>query len=477
MWPSPQEPIQIDPHLFDWQSMTDREVEEAYLLHGNKSLTEALRKLGMLRVIEWAMGDTVIASNGGNYWNFQGGYGSTPFGGDIDFITEAIWGDQILDRPAGFANHANIIHAALTKPQACLLRLLATIAPGDISRFQFYNSGTEAVDNLIQSVWFASGIGPIITMEHAYHGKSGLTRLCTPSGHFMKGFEGLELSFAGLLKKKRLFMQVPYGDVPALERAIREHKPKAVLLEPVQGEAGGIRPPKGFLRSVEEICHKNGVLVLYDEVQVGFGRTGKLFGCQLDADKNWQPQPDGMSMAKALGGGHSAIAAIGLTDKIFKDAYKGPEGMLRISTTFGGNANACIAGINSIRRILAENLPKAAAEAGAYIMKKLEPLKSHHLINDISGAGLLIGVRFNVPLPGQQAAEAAVILIASEMVKRGVIPVVSLVGARMRFEPPLNVSKEAIDAAASAFKEVLDLYPTPLSFATAIGKAGYKLLS
>lgn len=477
MWPDRQKPIPIDKRLFDWQSMTADEVEEAYLKHGNKELIKTLKKLGMLQVIDYASRATITSSNNATFCNFQGGYGSTPFGGDTDFILEEILGSPI-DRPKDFQNRVNIIHAAMTKAQAALLHLLAKIAPGDIDRFQLYNSGTEAVDNLLQAVWFAKGLGTIITMGNAYHGKSLGTRMATPESHFAKGLGNLELTIKGSFGKKQpLFVQVPYGDIDALTAAIKRYHPKAVLLEPVQGEAGGIRPPRGFLRRVEKLCHENDAYVLYDEVQVGLGRTGKLWGCQLDEDENWQPHPDGITAAKALGGGFTAVAAIGLTDQFWQQAYSGQDGMLRISTTFGGNVNACIAAICSIRRILEENLPQAAAEAGEYMLKKLESFKSHPLIKRISGAGLLIGIEFNVPLPGDQLAQATIIMIAKELLQREGIPVVSLARPVLRLEPPLVVSKEAIDQIINALAKVLELYPNKLAFTKAIGKTGIAALT
>lgn len=473
VWPGPQRSISINPRLFDWQGMSYDDVYRAYLDHGNQALIETLKKLGILKLIVSADKDTVTDSEGKRYCNGQGGYGSTPFGGALDFMTEALWGDKLPSRPPGFQNTPSIIHAAMTKPQGALLRLLAEIAPGQITRFQPYNSGTEAVDNLLQAVFFACGMGTIITAIDGYHGKSGLTRLATPQSFFMRGLDGVELTYPGVDGcREPVFVQAPYGNVPALESAIIEHKAKAVLLEPLQGEAGAIRPPKGYLRDAERVCRANGALVLYDEVQVGFGRLGTMWGCQLDADEYWQPDPDGIAMAKALGGGYTAAAAIGLKDTLWQKAYGGQEGMLRISTTAGGNPNTCIVGINSIQRITSLNLPQAAKEMGEYLDAKFEPLRSEKRIKKITGAGLLWGIEFNIGVEVDKVAQLAIMMFAREMINRGVIPVVSLARQVLRIEPPLEASKECIDEIIAVLTKVVKLYSNPLKFAAAMVKAG-----
>lgn len=474
VWPEPQQPIKIDPSLFDWRNMPDSKVREAYLRHGNQALVETLHNLGILRIIDFADRDTVTDSEGKRYWNAQAGYGSTPFGGELDFITEAIWGEKLPSRGPGFQNLTSIIHAAMTRPQGALLRLLAEIAPGQIDRFQLYNSGTEADDNLFQAVWFAKGVGTIITMDDAYHGKSVGTRLATPKSHFMKGMEGVELTYSGFFgKRKPLFVQVPYGNIGALEEAVKQHKPKAVMLEPVQGEAGAIRPPKGFLREVERLCHNNGILVLYDEVQVGFGRLGSFWGCQLDEGyMDWHPNPDGIAFAKAIGGGFAAVAGMGLTDKFFQSAYGGQDGMLRISTTAGGNPNACIVAISSIQRIMSENLPKAAMEAGEYLAEKLEPLRAHPRVKKINGVGLIWGIEFNIGVEVDKIAQLAIMMFAREMMNEGVIPVVSLARQVMRIEHPLGVSRACIDATVAALTVALDKNSDTSAFMKSMGMAG-----
>jgi len=206
-----------------------------------------------------------------------------------------------------------------------------------------------------------------------------------------------------------------------------------VLFEPIQGEAGAIVPPDDFWPRVRAATQKYGVLLIADEVQTGLGRTGKLWG--LD---HWDVTPDILAVAKALGGGVMPVSAVCTTEEIFKPMmYPNP---FMHTTTTGGGALACSAAIAAINVTLRDDLPRQAAEKGAYLIPKVESLAAKYpsVYESVTGRGLLIGQHFRTPELGYK--------VASGMFKRGVMVAGTLTSAQtVRIEPPLVISYEEID--------------------------------
>jgi len=205
------------------------------------------------------------------------------------------------------------------------------------------------------------------------------------------------------------------------------------MFEPIQGEAGAIVPPDDFWPRIRGATRQYGTLLIADEVQTGLGRTGKLWG--LD---HWNVAPDILAVAKSLGGGVMPVSAVCTTEEIFKPMmYPNP---FMHTTTTGGGALACSAAIAAINVTLRDDLPRQAAEKGAYIMPKLEALaeKYPHVYKSITGKGLLIGQHFQTPELGYK--------VASEMFKRGVVVSGTLTSAQtVRIEPPLVITYAEID--------------------------------
>jgi putrescine aminotransferase len=216
----------------------------------------------------------------------------------------------------------------------------------------------------------------------------------------------------------------------------------AILLEPIQGEAGIIVPPDGYLKAARDIADKNGSLLVFDEVQTGLGRTGKMWGCDWDG-----VAPDLMLLAKALSGGCVPIGAVVGT----KDAWTiWQENPLIHSTTFGGNPLACAAALETISVIEDENLVQHSFEQGEKLMARLRETQSRypHCIKEIRGRGLMIGFEFTHEDIGG--------LAIAGLAQRNVLCAYSLNNPTvMRFEPPLTISDGQIDWAATAFEEAV----------------------
>jgi acetylornithine/succinyldiaminopimelate/putrescine aminotransferase len=243
---------------------------------------------------------------------------------------------------------------------------------------------------------------------------------------------------------------VDYGDAKDLERELKKltdlgEDIAAIILEPVQGEAGAVVPPDDYLPRVRQLCDEYGILMILDEVQTGMGRTGKMFACE-----HWNVVPDILCLGKALGGGVMPLSAFMSTPKIWKVLEDNP---FLHSSTFGGNPLACAAGIAAINVMLEEDLAGQADEKGKYLMKRLGALQALHpdLLKVVRGKGLLIGLEFSDRFIGYRVAAA--------LFKRGVLVAGTLLSARtIRIEPALNISydllDQMLDKLADALKQV-----------------------
>ncbi len=233
------------------------------------------------------------------------------------------------------------------------------------------------------------------------------------------------------------FVTVPYGDVGALEKAINKNT-AAVLLEPIQGEAGVIIPPEGYLRKAAELCKQHNVLFMADEIQTGLGRTGKLFACEYEGVR-----PDIMIIGKALSGGFYPASAV-LADRPILGLFTPGEH----GSTFGGNPLAAAVSRAALAVIRDERLAQRAEEMGIYFMEQLAEIPSPH-IKEVRGRGLLIGVEMKPEAGGARRFCEALQdrgILAKETHERVV-----------RFAPPLVIDKQAIDWALPAIRDVFNM--------------------
>lgn len=228
------------------------------------------------------------------------------------------------------------------------------------------------------------------------------------------------------------FRAVEYGDARAIEEAIDQNT-AAVLLEPIQGEAGVIVPPDGYLSAVREICSRKGVLMLADEVQTGFGRTGDMFACMHEG-----VQPDIYILGKALGGGIMPVSAIASTRDILGVFEPGSHG-----STFGGNPLACAVGLKAMEIAVRDDYPALAREKGKLLQEAIRSVPNPY-IKEIRGRGLLIGVEFR--------SEAAPYV--ARLIKNGVLAKETH-KTTVRFAPPLNMPGEQLEDAAERIRRAL----------------------
>ena len=239
------------------------------------------------------------------------------------------------------------------------------------------------------------------------------------------------------------FKRIPYGDAAALERAITPHT-AAFLVEPIQGEAGIVVPPAGYLAECGRICQAHRVLLVCDEIQTGLGRTGRILACEHEGVR-----PDGVILGKALGGGLLPVSAFVARRELMAVFSPGDHG-----STFGGNPLAAAVGLEALEVMLEERLPERAARLGDYLLGELRGIRSP-LIRDVRGKGLMIGIEVD-------AARIAARLVCDKLREHGVLSK-DTHGAVVRFAPPLVITREQIDAAVEAVRRTFAALDTTLA--------------
>ncbi len=389
---------------------------EQYRQYLNPGLTR-LFQFGGVETVEWAAeGCLVWDAHGREYIDCACGPAIFNIGHRHPRVLAAVR-DQLDRMPMSVRTMPSV-------PQAALAERLAGLAPGDLQYTFFCNSGTEANEGAIKLARLATGRPGIVAMHGAFHGKTLGALSATGRDYYKTPFEPLVPQFA----------HVPFGDAAALDAAIGPDV-GAVMLEPIQGEAGVMLPPPGYLRQVRGICDRRGVLLIADEIQTGLGRTGRMFCVEHD-----EVVPDIMTLAKALGGGVVPIGAFiarpHLWDKLRRDPYLH-------SSTFGGNPLACRAALATLDVLVDERLPAQAEPLGARFRERLEEIRVRHagVVTEVRGRGLLLGVEFT--------HRDYALMASAEAGRRGVITFYTLNNPTViRIAPPLVITPDLIDRAA-----------------------------
>lgn len=295
------------------------------------------------------------------------------------------------------------------------------------------NSGAEAVETAIKAArkWgylikkIPDNQAEIIVCDGNFHGRTTTIVGFSSEAQYRLGFGPFTPGFKS----------IPYGDADALEKAITPHT-AAFLVEPIQGEAGIIVPPAGYLKKCADICRKHHVLFISDEVQTGMGRTGKMLAVEHENIK-----PDAVILGKALGGGLLPVSAFASTNEVMAVFTPGDHG-----STFGGNPLAAAVGSAAIDVLLNEHLITRAAEQGDYLLQQLKQIKSP-VIEEVRGKGLLIGLAIR---PSMMTARE----FCLRLIKKGVLSKETHQTV-VRLAPPLIITKDEIDIVIQAIKEIL----------------------
>ncbi len=336
-----------------------------------------------------------------------------------------------------------------------LAEMLPTVLPGALDMFFFGNSGAEAVEGCIKLARNITGRPGIIAFTGAFHGRTyGAASLTASKSSYRLGLEPFLPSV----------YHVPYADPyhsahpddpsqcvsealmalqTVLDRIIAPSQIAALIVEPIQGEGGYVIPPKEFLQSLREICTRNNILLILDEVQSGFGRTGEWFAAQA-----FDVIPDIMAIGKAIASGFP-LGAVCAKQELMSRWTPTVHG-----TTFGGNPVSCAAAIATIETIRDEGLLDKAKKNGEYLLSRLRDLKKKYPpIGDVRGIGLMIGMELTVPGTDRESDTNAAKKVLNEALARGLLMYPCGVRSQViRLAPPLNVTREQIDDAM----EILD---------------------
>lgn len=354
-------------------------------------------------------GCRVWDETGKEYIDFVGGIAVCALGHSSSIVTKVL-----TEQSKELVHVSNLYY---TVPQVRLAKLLVENSFAD--RVFFCNSGAEANEAAIKIARryscekFGAGRSTIISMKNSFHGRTMATLSATGQDKIKKGYDPLLVGFKF----------VPFNDASALENAIDETI-CAVMLEPVQGEGGVVCANQEYLKKVREICDKKKLLLIFDEVQVGIGRTGRLF-----AHENFDVYPDIMSLAKALGNGLPIGAMLA------KEELNSVFGPGSHATTFGGTPLVTAVAEAVIQTIINDGILEKCRETGKYFRAKLGELKDRYsFIKDVRGIGLITGVELDIP--GAP--------IVTECIKNGFLINCSQEKI-LRFVPPLIISKDEVD--------------------------------
>ena len=350
------------------------------------------------------------------FLDFASGIGVCSLGHANPVVADAI------SRQASKLVHVSNLYMNENQPKLAK-QLIEHSFPGGVF---FANSGAEANEGMIKLARkFGSDKGKfeIITMDDSFHGRTLATLAATGRSKYRKGFEP---NMPG-------FYHVPFNDIEAVKKQITD-RTCAILIEPIQGEGGVIPADPGFLKEVRELCTKNDILLLFDEVQCGMGRTGEFFGWQY-----YGVEPDAVSLAKALGNGFPIGAFI------VKDKYKHILEVGTHASTFGGTPLACAAASAVIDVIDDDNILENCRARSEYLFGKLNKLKDKYSqVIDVRGVGLMVGIVLDEPagpLREMTEKEGLLTLTAGENV--------------LRLLPPLIVTDDEIDQAIDIIDHAL----------------------
>jgi acetylornithine/LysW-gamma-L-lysine aminotransferase len=365
--------------------------------------------------VEKGIGAHVWDINGKEYIDCMGGYGVAIVGHQNKRVARAVKEqvDKIIT-----------VHSSLyNKTREEFLKTLIGLAPRGLTQVHLNNSGAEAIEAAIKFARKFTGKKGMVAMKGSYHGKSMGALSLTFNPKYKKAFEPLveKVSFAS------------FGDIESLRSTIDDDT-AFVILEPIQGESGINVAPEGFLQEVRKMCDEKGILLIFDEIQAGLGRTGRLWACD-----HWNTAPDILCLAKGIAGGVPMGATLVRPD-ILASMSKGEH-----SSTFGGNPLSCAAGIATLNALTQDGLIENSAKMGKIFREGLERLKQKHsMIREVRGKGLMIGVEMKFEVKE----------ILMNLMKEGVLMLYS--GRNiLRILPPLVISEGDITKVLQALDVVL----------------------
>ena len=345
----------------------------------NPQFVRVLRTIDFDRTWERAEGAYLWDSEGHRYLDMLGGFGMLNVGRNNRRVRDALVQALELDLPGAVQLGATALPGLLAEA------LLARV-PGRLERVQFTSSGTEAIEAALKLGRAATKRSRVISLDHGFHGltlgslsANGNPEFTARFGPLLPGFE-----------------QVPFGDLDALEEQLRHEDVALFLVEPIQGKGVNL-PPDGYLEGAQELCRRYGTLFCVDEIQTGFGRTGKLF-----AFEHWGLEPDLVPVAKSLSGGYVAVGALLMSRAVHEAVYDSMQNAVAHGSTFAPNELGMVAGLATLQELDDEQLVDRSARLGEKLLELTRPLVDEFdVVREVRGLGLMWAIEFGEPESGK----------------------------------------------------------------------------
>jgi ornithine--oxo-acid transaminase len=441
---------------YDVYQETPEQVLGRYSRHVNHRFASVIKLIGFDRVFTKARGAWLWDQGGRRYLDFLGGYSVFNVGRNHPRVKQALidW----LERDG-----ASLVQMECSPLAGLLAEKLTKLTPGDLDTVFFTNGGAETAEVGLKMARKATRRPRILYAESGFHGLTYGAISVSDDAMWRKGFEPL---LPGCER-------IPFDDLEALDRELAKGDVAAFITEPIQGEAGVRLPSDSYLAEAARLCRHRGSLLILDEIQTGFGRTGRWFACE-----HWGVEPDILLLSKGMSAGYVPVGAVVTSRRVFDKVFEDLSHAVVHTTTFGMNAMAMISALTAVEVIEDENLVQNAASAGAELTERLRALaRRFELVKEVRAKGLMIGIEFGEPKSlklkaGWKIVHAAPAGLFGQMLAvplmrdHGILTQVA--GHNLdvhKLAPPLMIGKEEIDYFIAAYEKVLsDLhrFPGPL---------------
>jgi len=442
--------------MYDIYQEAPKQVLERYSRHVNHRFARVIELIGFDRVFTKAQGAWLWDQDGRRYLDFLGGYSVFNVGRNHPRVKQALidW----LERDG-----ASLVQMECSPLASLLAEKLVKLTPRDLDTVFFTNSGAETTEVGLKMARKATRRPRMLYAQSGFHGLTCGALSVSDDPMWREGFEpflpGCEM--------------IPFDDLEALERELTKRDVAAFITEPIQGEAGVRLPSANYLAEAARLCRQYGSLLIVDEIQTGFGRTGRWFACD-----HWGVKPDIMLLSKGMSGGYVPVGAVVTRRPVFDKVFTDLSHAVVHTTTFGMNALAMTSALATIDAIEEGGVVENAASAGAELMERLRGLAQRfELVKEVRGMGLMIGIEFGEPRSltlraGWKIVQAAAAGLFGQMLA---IPLMrdygiltQVAGHNLdvhKLAPPLIIGREEIDYFIAAYEKVLtDLhrFPGPL---------------
>ena len=430
----------------------------------NPQMVRVLRTIGFDRNWARSEGAYLFDDDGNRYLDWLGGFGMFNVGRNNRRVAEWLTEAMALQTPSAPQMGVSPLTPVLAEE-------LVSRAPASIDKALFTNSGTESVEAALKLGRAATNRRRIVCVEHAFHG-------LTLGSLSVNGEAAFTDRFGPYLPD---VARVPFGDLDALESELRREDAALFIAEPIPGK-GVYLPPAGYLEGAQELCRRYGTLFCLDEVQTGFGRTGRLF-----AADHWSLEPDLMPVAKSLSGGYVPVGALLMSDRVYDTVFDSLEHAFSHGSTFAPNDLAVAAGLATLRELDDRKLVAASARLGDLLLERTQPLVDRYdVVKEVRGLGLMWAIEFAEPAAGSRTWRMLERVQPGIFAQLVVVPlftehrILSQVAGHnvniVKGLPPLTVTEDDIEWFVTALDEVVGqaqkLGRAMTSFALRAARAG-----